>query len=178
MRQWWERRSLRLRLTLWYAITSTIILLALGGMLLFVVHGRLVSQMDRQLRGDFEMVESRVARDSAGNLRWLGYGHDEDEVEWEKQTGPWFEILSPTGSMLLREGPSRDWEAISSLTHRGDAVAPFSAEMQRHLHVRVLENSTRIADEPVVLRVFRSEAELRRAMAELELFLLSGCLWQ
>lgn len=174
MRQWWERRSLRLRLTLWYAITSTIILLALGGMLLFVVHGRLVSQMDRQLRGDFEMVESRVARDSAGNLRWLGYGHDEDEVEWEKQTGPWFEILSPTGSMLLREGPSRDWEAISSLTHRGGTVAPFSAEMQRHLHVRVLENSTRIADEPVVLRVFRSEAELRRAMAELGAVLAFG----
>jgi heavy metal sensor kinase len=174
MRRWWERRSLRLRLTLWYAVTSTIILLALGGMLLFVVHGRLVSQMDRQLRGDFEMVESRVARDSAGNLRWLGYGHDRDEVEWEKQAGPWFEILSPAGSMLLREGPSRDWETISSLTHRENAVAPFSAEMQRHLHVRVLESSTRIADEPVVLRVFRSEAELRRAMTELGAVLAFG----
>src|SRR6266403_915695 len=174
MRQWWERRSLRLRLTLWYAITSTIILLALGGMLLFVVHGRLVSQMDRQLRGDFEIVESRVARDSAGNLRWLGYGHDKDEVEWENQAGPWFEILSPAGSILLREGPSSDWKAISSLTHREDAVAPFSAEMQRHLHVRVLENSTRIAGEPVVLRVFRSEAELRRAMAELGAVLAFG----
>ena len=77
--------------------------------------------------------------------------------------------------MLLREGPSRDWEAISSLTHRGDAFAPpFSAEMQRHLHVRVLENSTRIADEPVVLRVYRSEAELRRAMAELGAVLAFG----
>ena len=174
MRQWWQRRSLRLRLTLWYAVTSTIILLALGGMLLFVVHGRLVSQMDRQLRGDFEMVESRVARDSGGNLRWLGYGHDKDELEWEKQAGPWFEIMSPAGSILLREGPSSDWETISSLTHREDEVAGFSAEMQRHLHVRVLENSTRIAGEPVVLRVFRSEAELRRAMAELGAFLASG----
>src|SRR6266403_1159829 len=174
MRQWWERRSLRLRLTLWYAITSTIILLALGGMLLFVVHGRLVSQMDRQLRGDFEMVESRVARDSAGNLRWLGYGHDKDELEWEKQAGPWFEILSPGGSILLREGPSSNWKTIPTLTHRQNAVAPFSAEMQRHLHVRVLENSTRIAGERVVLRVFRSEAELRRAMAELGAVLAFG----
>ena len=84
MRQWWKRRSLRLRLTLWYALTSTIILLALGGMLLFLVHGRLISQVDRELRDDFEMVESRVARDSAGNLRWPGFGHDKDEVEWEK----------------------------------------------------------------------------------------------
>src|ERR1700751_329691 len=106
MRLWWERRSLRLRLTLWYAITSTIILLMLGGLLLFVVHGRLISQMDRQLRGEFELVEARIGRDSAGNLRWPGYGHDEDEVEWEKQAGPWFEMLSPAGSMLLREGPS------------------------------------------------------------------------
>jgi heavy metal sensor kinase len=174
MRQWWERRSLRLRLTLWYAITSTIILLALGGMLLFVVHGRLISQVDRELRDDFEMVESRVARDSAGNLRWLGYDHDKDELQWEKQAGPWFEIISPSGSILLREGPSSDWKTISSLTPREDAVAAFSAEMQRHLHVRVLQNSTRIAGEPVVLRVFRPEAELRRAMAELGAVLAFG----
>src|SRR6266481_397687 len=91
-----------------------------------------------------------------------------------KEAGPWFEILSPAGSILLREGPSSDWTAIPSLTHREDAVAPFSAEMQRHLHVRVLENSTRIAGEPVVLRVFRSEAELRRAMAELGAVLAFG----
>jgi hypothetical protein len=44
-----------------------------------------------------------VARNSAGNLRWLGYGHDKDELEWEKQAGPWFEILSPARSILLRE---------------------------------------------------------------------------
>ena len=94
MRQWWQRRSLRLRLTFWYAITSTVILLALGGLMFLVVRGRLLSQLDRQLRGDFEMIESRVARDPAGNLRWLGYGHDKDEVEWEKEAGPWFEIVS------------------------------------------------------------------------------------
>lgn len=28
MRQWWLRRSLRLRLAVWYAVTSTLILLA------------------------------------------------------------------------------------------------------------------------------------------------------
>jgi len=165
MRQWWQRRSLRLRLTFWYAITSTVILLALGGLMFLVVRGRLLSQLDRQLRGDFEMIESRVARDPAGNLRWLGYGHDKDEVEWEKEAGPWFEIVSPTGSILLREGLSSDWKPLSSLTPRVAGVT-FSAELQAHLHVRALANKTLIAGEPVLLRVFRSEAELRRAMAE------------
>src|SRR6202011_3278277 len=59
-------------------------------------------------------------------------------------------------------------------TLREDAVSLCSGEMQRHLHVRVLENSTRIAGEPVVLRVFRSEAELRRAMTELGAVLAFG----
>jgi heavy metal sensor kinase len=166
MRQWWQRRSLRLRLTFWYAITSTLVLLVLGGLMFLVVRGRLLSQLDRQLRGDFEMIESRVVRDPAGNLRWLGYGHDKDEVEWEKEAGPWFEILSPTGSILLREGLLSDWKPLSSLMPRVGAVTSFSAELQGHLHVRALADNTLIAGESVLLRVFRSEAELRRAMAE------------
>jgi HAMP domain-containing protein len=166
MRQWWQRRSLRLRLTVWYALTSTIVLLALGGSMFFVVRGRLLSQLDRQLRGDFEMIESKVVRDQAGNLRWPGSGQDNDEVEWEKEAGPWFEILSPTGSILLREGLSSDWKPLFSLMPHVGGVTSFSAELQGHRHVRALANDTLIAGEPVLLRVFRSEAELRRAMAE------------
>jgi heavy metal sensor kinase len=166
MREWWQRRSLRLRLTFWYAITSTVILLTLGGLMFLVVRGRLLSQLDRQLRSDFEMIESRVVRDPAGNLRSLGYGHGEEEVEWEKEAGPWFEILSPAGSVLLREGLLSDWKPLSSLMPRVGAVTSFSAELQGHLHVRALANHTLIAGEPVLLRVFRSEGELRRAMAE------------
>jgi heavy metal sensor kinase len=174
MRQWWQRRSLRLRLALWYAVTSTVILLALGGMLLFVVHGRLLAEMDRHLRGDFELVESSVARDAAGNLRRLGYGYDIDQAEQEKQAGPWFEILSPSGSILLREGPSSNWKLLSSVTHLEAGFGAFSAETEGHLHVRVLEDKTQLAGEPVVLRVFRPEAELRRAMAELGAVLAFG----
>ena len=166
MRRWWQRRSLRLRLTVWYALTSTIVLLALGGLMFLVVRGRLLSQLDRQLRGDFEMIESKVVRDQAGNLRWPGSGQDKDEVEWEKEAGPWFEILSPSGSILLREGLSSDWKPLFSLMPRVGGVTSFSAELQGHLHVRALANNTLIAGEPVLLRVFRSEAELRRAMAE------------
>jgi hypothetical protein len=72
MRQWWQRRSLRLRLTVWYAITSAVILLALGSILLLVLYQRLILEVDRQLRVDFETVESRVTSDSEGDLTWSG----------------------------------------------------------------------------------------------------------
>ena len=176
MRQWWQRHSLRLRLTLWYALASTIILLAFGGMLLLVVHGRLLSELDRQLRVDFETVESRVTRDSEGDLSWSGYGHDDDENDSAQQgaAGLWFEILSSQGAILLREGASSDWKVVLPLPLREDFFTAFSTETERHIHVRVLEKSTSIAGEAVVLRVFRSEAELRRAMAELGVVLAFG----
>src|SRR5580704_4622067 len=174
MRRWWQRRSLRLRLTVWYAATSTVILLALGGMVFFVVNRRLVAQLDGQLRGDFELVESRVIRDAAGQLHWQGYGEDPDESEADQQIDPWIEILSPSGSSLLHEGPSSDWKILSPITHFDAGFIAFSAETERHLHVRVLEKGTRLAGESFTLRVFRSEVELRRALAELGTVLAFG----
>src|SRR6516165_6843518 len=145
MRRWWQRRSLRLRLTIWYAVTSTVILVGLGGILFFVVRGRLLSEMDRHLRGDFELVESSVSRDDAGNLHRLGYGSNRDEADSDEQTEPWFEILSPSGSSLLREGPSSDWKVLLQVSHLEAGFGAFSAETEWHLHVRVLENKTRLA---------------------------------
>jgi two-component system, OmpR family, sensor kinase len=174
MKDWWLRRSLRASLAVWYAITPTIILLALGGMLLFVVRGRLISQLDHQLREDFETVESSVVRDPAGGLRWPGYAHQEETTGADDQVGLWFEILSPAGAIFMQEGPPSDLPIASSTTHREDAYTAFSAEIQGHLHVRVLENNTEIAGDPVVLRVFRSEAGLRRALTELGVVLAFG----
>jgi heavy metal sensor kinase len=172
---WWQRRSLRLRLTLWYALTSTVILLALGAVLLLVVHRRLASQLDRRLRDDFETVEARVVRDEGeGDLYWPGYGHEEGEEEAGRQAGPWFEIWSPAGALQLREGPSINGKPVSTVRPREGSLTAFSAELERHLHVRVLEGPARIAGEPALLRVFRPEAELRRALAEIAAVLAFG----
>jgi hypothetical protein len=142
MRQWWQRRSLRLRLTVWYAITSAVILLALGSILLLVLYQRLISEVDRQLRVDFETVESRVASDSEGDLSWPGYGHTEnqDEPGRPDEAGPWFEILSSQREVLLREGPSADWNAVPLSTLGREQARFFSAEAKKHFYVRVLES--------------------------------------
>jgi heavy metal sensor kinase len=138
----------------------------------FVISGRLVAQLDQQLRGDFEILESQITRDSSGRWHWQGYGREENETGGE--IDPWFEISSPTGSMLLHEGPSTKWQVLSPVAQLGAGFKAFSAETERHLHVRVLENETRIQDEPVVLRVFRSEMELRLALVEIGVVLVAG----
>ena len=55
-----------------------------------------------------------------------------------------------------------------------DVFAALSDETQRHIHVRILQKRTWIAGELAILRVFRSEAEPRRAMAELGAVLAFG----
>jgi heavy metal sensor kinase len=169
MKRWWQRRSLRLRLTVWYAITSSVILLALGGILLLVLYQRLISELDRQLRVDFETVESRVTRDSDGDLTWPGYGHaeDEDESGQPDAVSLWFEILSPEAQMLLREGPSADWHPVPVSTFDREEPRSFSAEAKAHFYVRVLERKTNVEGQSVLLRVFRPETDLRRAVGEL-----------
>jgi len=74
----------------------------------------------------------------------------------------------------LHEGPSSDWKILSPNTHLGDGFTAFSAETERHLHVRVLEKKTRLAGESFTLRVFRSEVELRQALTELGTVLAFG----
>jgi hypothetical protein len=172
MRNWWLRQSLRVRLTIWYAVTSTLILLALGGMVFFVVNRRLLEQLDSQLRGDFEAVEARVTVDSSGRLDWQEDEHDQDEAG--NQNGLWFEISSAAGSSLLHEGPSTDWKILSPIRHLDAGFKAFSAETERHLHVRVLENTTQIEGRSVLLRVFRPEAQLRQALEELGAVLAVG----
>jgi hypothetical protein len=82
MKDWWPIRSLRLRLTLWYAATSLLILLALGALLLTLVRYRLGAELDRQLRSDAEFVSARLEHDDAGGVR-LDY-EKEDNREPER----------------------------------------------------------------------------------------------
>ena len=134
-----------------------------------VLYQRLISEVDRQLRADFETVESRVTTDSEGELSWPGYGHTEDQDEPVRpdEAGPWFEILSSEGEVLLREGPSADWNLAPLSMFGREQPRFFSAEAKRHFYVRVLENKADIEGQSVLLRVFKPETDLRRAIFEL-----------
>jgi hypothetical protein len=86
MNRWWRKRSLRLRLTLWYAAASFVILLALGVLLLTSVRGRLGAQLDQQLQNDFAFVAARLEHDNAGRVR-LDYEREEEQDRHPKSDG-------------------------------------------------------------------------------------------
>ena len=79
-------RSLRLRLTLWYAVTSLIILLALGALLLTLGRYRLSAELDRHLRNDSEFVSARLEHADGSPIGSLLVYSNEPEAFDEKET--------------------------------------------------------------------------------------------
>jgi hypothetical protein len=73
---WWHKRSLKLRLALWYALTTALVL---GAFVFFIdqlVEHWLRAETDRQLRIDFDMIEPQL---ETNEIRYLPRGAHGDE---------------------------------------------------------------------------------------------------
>jgi hypothetical protein len=70
MMSWWHQRSIRVRLTLWYAAAlSAVLALYAGGVFAFLRHS-LSEDLDRGLSDDREVAEQMLERTPAGAIGW------------------------------------------------------------------------------------------------------------
>src|SRR5207249_7603057 len=113
MKNWWQRRSLKLRLTLWYAVATTIVLAVFAWVAYEVVEHRLGAELDRQLRIDFDLIEAQLDTDASGKIRWLVQGAHGDEGF--ARLSAWFEVWSEDKQLLFRHWPVREADIKKSL---------------------------------------------------------------
>ena len=104
MKSWWQRRSVRFRLALWYAAATAIVLMAFAWFVYEVIEHRLGAETDRQLRSDLELVEAQVDLDAEEGARWNVHGPHGDEAS--PPISAWFEVWSENGELLLRHWPA------------------------------------------------------------------------
>lgn len=64
---WLRRQSLTLRLAWWHAATALVVVVALALFVRQIVSQRLLQELDRQLRIDFDIIEAQVEQ-SQGDL--------------------------------------------------------------------------------------------------------------
>lgn len=174
MSLWWHRRSLKLRLTLWFAAV-TLFVVALFAVVVFeVVEHRLASEIDRQLRIDFDVVEAQLDTDATGNVRWLVRGAHGDEGF--ARLSAWFEVWSEDKQLLLRHWPVQESDIKNPLPPPLEPALRFATvELERGLHVRIMERPARIRTRGVIVRVLRDESDMRRTLREIiEVFLLAA----
>lgn len=174
MSHWWHRRSVKVRLMFWYATITVVVVAAFAFVVFEVVEHRLASEIDRQLRIDFDVVEAQLDMDDAGKLRWLVRGAHGDEGF--ARLSAWFEVWSEEKLLLLRHWPVRDTDIKNAPPPPSEPSLRFATiELEPGLHVRIMERPARVRGQGVVVRVFRDESDLRRTLREIvEVFLLAA----
>jgi heavy metal sensor kinase len=166
MRRRWFR-SIRARLTFWYAGVLAAILLLYGAGVYVFVRQSLYQELDRRLRDDFEAAEEGLERREDGEVgRRAGTAighHQEDEVAQR-----WLDVWGLDGSLLYREGPAEPVLPLPDSTDRGARGATVSTvALGAGPALRVRSGTYSIGGSPVLIRVARSEDGVRHELAEL-----------
>ncbi len=172
MKNWWQRSSLKLRLAVWHAAATTVVLAVFAAFVYEVVEHRLAAEIDRQLRIDFDLIEAQLETDAGGGIRWLVQGaHGEEGFA---RLSAWFEVWSEDKELLLRHWPVRESEIKSPLPAPLGAVLRFQRiELEPSLPVRLMERPARVRERGVIVRLFRDESEMRRTLRQIvEVFAL------
>jgi len=174
MSSWWTRRSLKVRLTLWYAAATAVVLAVFAWVVYEVVEHRLGAELDRQLRIDFDLVEAQLDADPSGKIRWLVQGAHGDEGF--ARLSAWFEVWSEDKQLLLRHWPVREADIKNPLpAPQASSLRFYTVELENDLHVRLMERPARIHERGVIVRVFRDETDVRRTLRQIvEVFVLAA----
>jgi heavy metal sensor kinase len=171
MPEQWRPTSFKLRLVLWYAAITGIVLSVFVIVQYEIVEHRLAAEIDRQLRIDFDLTEAQLQLDSEGKLQWRLYGAHGDEGF--ARLSAWFEVWSEQGELLLRHWPVPEGLVKSSLAApQGTGLMFHTVELEDGVHARLMERPARIGDLGVIVRQFRDETSMRRTLQEIVGFYL------
>src|SRR5262245_51595258 len=111
MSRWRRLRSVRVRLTLWYAAAMVVVLAVYASGVFIVVRNGLSRGLDDQLRQDLQWPMEMLEL-SNGTIG------PSDEVGAGDSSSPWLQVWSPTGELLWRS-----WYARTQPIPNGDQLA-------------------------------------------------------
>lgn len=161
------RRSLQVRLAVWYAAASGVVLALLALFIYGTIEHRLRGEIDRQLHTDLQRRVSQLHEEDD----WLQGTKDEGD----DQALGWFEVWSADKRLLLRHWPVREGKMSKPLPPPSGAQARFqTVALKGDRLARVLEAPRRLGTRRIFIRVFYDQTEMRRVLRETaEAFLLA-----
>lgn len=154
MIHWWHRRSLRFRLSAWYALCGTLLLAAFSGTIYAFVAYHMGRPLDHELRQDLSTVQANLDVASDGQVLWQGKTVQTGEP-WPPQN-PWFEIWDPQGQVIRRFWPfvdSRLERLPTAPTQGRETISVFNVAPDVRLRVLSVPLTVANHEEGWMLRV-------------------------
>lgn len=165
MKTWWQRRSLRLRLAVWFTAVASGILLGLTPVVYSLIEHRLHVELDHQLRIDWDLIEAHLESDASGRIQWRKESPATPNSPGYAAT--WFDVWSGE-ELLFRHWPAHGAQIEHPPQPPIDHAYPiYTILLDKSLPARALEQPARIEGRDVILRVFRDESGLHRTLREI-----------
>ncbi len=172
MKDWWQRRSLKLRLAVWFTLVASGIMLSLTPVVYVLIERRLHVELDHQLRIDWNLIEAHLEPSDSGRIQWKKASPATPSSPGYAET--WFDVWSG-GELLLSHWPANGAQVPPPPRPSNDqAHAFYNLELDPGLPARTLERAARIGGREVTLRVFRDKSGLRRTLREILIGLTLG----
>jgi heavy metal sensor kinase len=167
MRLPWTAPTIRARLTGWYALALTAMMVVYATATFVAVRHEFLEQLDERLHDDFEVAEDRLTREADGTIRWAD-AHQEAHDDEARV----YEVWSPTGEQIHRSGAQAPLPPLAlaqtGITYRYETIIA-NGERWRTIAAPVM-----IGGHNLVLRVSRSEERVREELSEVLVVLVLG----
>jgi heavy metal sensor kinase len=155
------RLTLRLRLTLWYAVALLGVLSIYAGVVYIFVSHSLWQQLDHHLHESVEDMEALLPASwtspATADLVLGDKDDDEDDT--------WVEVWSHSGVRLYHS--SRAERQPLKLLGAPQGARKYSIEASSGHHVRINDEASHIGNQPVIIRVAQTEDQLRDSLWQL-----------
>ena len=164
----WSAASIRVRLTGWYAVVLSLMLVVYASATFLAVRNEFLEQLDDQLHDDFETAEGFLAPAPDGRVAWsAGRRHDPDDDE-DRGSDVW----AANGDQIYRSGASASLPPAALAT--AGAQGRFESIVADGRRWRTLTGTSLVGGRSVVLRVSRSEERVRSQLWEVLSVLVLG----
>ena len=165
----WSTASIRVRLTGWYTVVLSLMLVVYATATFVAVRHEFLEQLDDQLHDDFETAEGFLTPAPDGRIVWSGdRHHDPDNNDEDRGSDVW----SASGEPIYRSGASA--ALAPAVVATTSAQSRYESIVANGHRWRTLAGTSLVGGRAVVLRVFRSEDRLRAQLREVLIVLVLG----
>jgi two-component system OmpR family sensor kinase len=174
MKQWWERRTLRFRLALWYAVGGTVLLAGFSATLYVYVAERMARPLAYQLRNDLDEVRKNLEIQPDGTMQWKGAAVPSG-APWDEKD-PWFELWDEQGKLVRRFWPYSEnrVQTLSPPVHGRETLSVYyPTPAAPELQLRVLSVPFKPPGEPRewMIRMLRIHEPIAESLGALRLII-------
>jgi heavy metal sensor kinase len=167
MTPWWSTASIRVRLTAWYAVVLSLMMVVYATATFVAVRHEFLEQFDDQLHDDFEAAEGLLSAAPDGRVAWSDRHHDPDDDE-DRGSDVWL----ASGESVYRSGASASLPPVALAATT--AQPRYESIVAKGRPWRTLIGTTLVGGRAVVLRVSRAETRLRAQLWEVLVVLVLG----